>query len=101
MESLPRGGRVGHRPVRPCAGRKVARREWSQKRKTRVRRDPRTGDGKVARRHSGTGSAVQRWGSEAKGAPAADRNRRRREERKSRGKRCPVHGGRPTCGNDG
>src|SRR5437867_11432552 len=93
MANPLRGGRVGHRPVRLCAGTKAAREPWSQKRKTRALRDPRTGGGKAARRRSGTGSAVRRWGSEATGAPAADRNRQRREERKSRGKRCPVHGG--------
>src|SRR5881409_1158850 len=92
MESPPPGGRVGHRQVRPCGGTEPAREQWRRKRKTRVRRDPRTGGGKAARRRSGTGSAVQRWGSVAKGAPAAGRNRQRREERKSRGKRWPVHG---------
>src|SRR5436309_16074579 len=93
MESPPPGGRVGHRQVRSCGGTEPAREQWRRKRKTRVRRDPRTGGGKAARRRSGSGSAVQRWGSVAKGAPAAGRNRQRREERKSRGKRCPVHGG--------
>src|SRR5436305_10303378 len=101
MEGQPRGERVAHRQVQPCGGMEPTRELWSQKRKTRARRDPGTGGGKAARRRSGTGSGVQRWGSEAKGAPAADRNRRRREGRKSHGKRCPVHGGRPTCGYGG
>src|SRR5437870_9272242 len=93
MGSPPPGGRVGHRPVRPCGGREVAPEAWSRKRKTRARQDPGTGGGKAARRRSETESGVRRWGSEGKGAPAADRNRRRRGEPKSRGKRCPVHDG--------
>src|SRR3989475_12428800 len=101
MESRPLGERVAHRGVQPCGGMEPTREAWSRKRKTRACREPGTGGGKAAGRHSGTGNAVQRWGFEVKGAPAADRNRQRRGERKSRGKRCPVHGGRPTCESGG
>src|SRR5437870_9595911 len=100
-ESPPPGGRVGHQPVRPCGGTEPSREQSNRKQKTRARRDPETGGGKAAQRRNGTESGVRRWGSEATGVPVADRNRRRREERKSRGKRCPVHGGRPTCGYGG
>jgi hypothetical protein len=101
MESPPREERVGHRRVRLCGAVERARMEWNRKRKTREHRDPETADGKEKRQRSGTGSVVQRWGSEEKAAPAGDRNRRRREERKSRGKRCPVHDGPRTCGDGG
>src|SRR5436190_15905026 len=101
MENQQSGERAEHRRVRPCGETEWARGWWNRKQKTRAHRDPETGDEKAERQRSGTESGVRLSGSEAKAAPATDRNRRRREERKSRGKRCPVHSGQPPCGYGG